>query len=105
MLNWLKIIFLPRTCSVEAEASVDKSRLRRLVLEHIKKCGELGCTDEEGQIATGIPGNSWRPARIQLEEMGEVGLTGGKRKNISGRNASVWCSAKYAKVVRSYGNQ
>lgn len=98
MFNFIKAFFLPRTCS--REASVDKAKIRSQVFSFIMAQGRFGCTDEEGQIATGIPGNTWRPARLELEEMRLVGLTGEKRRNRNGRYASVWVMHEHAKVMR-----
>lgn len=49
-----------------------------------------GCTDEEGQDATGINGNTWRPARVGLREAGLVCDSGEKRPAKSGRESHVW---------------
>jgi hypothetical protein len=64
-------------------------------------CGAKGCTDEEGQLALGISGNTWRPCRLNLEKIGEVGITAGNtRKTLSGRDATVWYVAPLATTLR-----
>mgnify|MGYP003340521771 FL=1 len=101
MLNWLKAIMAPALSSKEAKDSVDQVALREVVLGHIRFCGARGCTDEEGQLATNIPGNSWRPVRLYLERHGLVGLDGSRRENKSGRKAVVWFAAPHAAYFRS----
>jgi len=65
---------LPSQCSADALTSIQPviSALLSEVLNFIDSCGWAGCTDEEGQIATGIPGNTRRPCRLKLEKMGKV---------------------------------
>ena len=49
-----------------------------------------GLTDEEGQIITGINGNSYRPCRITLYDLGHVAKSGNKRYTTLGNKAEVW---------------
>jgi len=51
-----------------------------------------GVTDEEGQDQLGIPGNSYRPARVALVDLGYVKKSGKTRKTHSGSSANVWVS-------------
>ena len=59
-----------------------------LILNKIASVG--GQTDEEGQQALEIDGNSYRPARVTLAKHGLIKDTGERRKTLSGRNAVVW---------------
>lgn len=53
-----------------------------------------GLTDEEGQIETGLVGNTYRPRRVELVEGGVVVDSGLTRKTRSGRAAVVWIAAR-----------
>ncbi len=66
--------------------------LRQRVYDHITASG--GCTDNEGIIATGIAGSTWRPRRTELVADGSVRDSGKTRKTESGRSAVVWEVAK-----------
>lgn len=61
------------------------------VLKHIHSSAN-GVTDEEGQDQLGIPGNSYRPARGALVDLGYVKKSGKTRKTHSGSSANVWVS-------------
>jgi len=61
------------------------------VLKHIHSSSD-GVTDEEGQDQLGIPGNSYRPARVALVRLGFVEKSGKTRKTHSGSSANVWVS-------------
>jgi hypothetical protein len=89
-------------CSGAAKESVQGvlSVLRQAVLDHITACGANGCTDEEGQEATGILGNTWRPRRMDLERLGLVGHSDLVRLTRTGRKATVWLDAAHAVVFR-----
>ena len=50
------------------------------VLKHIHSSSD-GVTDEEGQDQLGIPGNSYRPARVALVRLGFVEKSGKTRKH------------------------
>ena len=65
-------------------------RLRQVVLDHIRSCGERGCTDEELIDAVGLGPNTPRPRRIECVRMGLVKDTGTTRPTKSGRAAVVW---------------
>ena len=64
--------------------------LRRQVFELIAAAGETGLTDEEGQEALGMCGNTYRPRRWELEKAEMVKDSGQRRKTRSGRAAAVW---------------
>lgn len=49
-----------------------------------------GLTDEEGQQATGMQGNSYRPCRVTLMDSGFVVDSGNRRKTHQQREAVVW---------------
>lgn len=49
-----------------------------------------GCTDEEGQDATGIHGNTWRPARVEFCKAGLVYDSGETHPSKAGRKSRVW---------------
>ena len=49
-----------------------------------------GLTDEEGQIAAGMQGNSYRPCRVTLMDSGFVVDSGNRRKTHQKREAVVW---------------
>jgi hypothetical protein len=49
-----------------------------------------GLTDEEGQVAAGMQGNSYRPCRVTLMDSGFVVDSGNRRKTHQRRDAVVW---------------
>lgn len=49
-----------------------------------------GLTDEEGQQAAGMQGNSYRPCRVTLMDSGFVVDSGNRRKTHQHRDAVVW---------------
>jgi hypothetical protein len=49
-----------------------------------------GLTDEEGQQAAGMQGNSYRPCRVTLMDSGFVADSGNRRKTHQRRDAVVW---------------
>lgn len=57
--------------------------MRKRVLDFIASCGENGCTDWEGQQATGIRGDTWRPRRGELADAGYVFKTDEVRADYS----------------------
>jgi hypothetical protein len=66
---------------------------RRRVLEYIRAQGVAGATDDEVQQALGMPGNTQRPRRRELQKAGLVRITPRTRMTASGRMASVWVAA------------
>jgi len=57
-----------------------------------------GATDEEGCNKSGMTGNSYRPARVKLEELGLVWKTNATRKTASGRNAAIYMPTMLGKM-------
>jgi len=85
--------FRQRSATSQAAAfaiETDTQRLRRLVGDHIRRCGAAGCTDEEGQNALGLSGNTYRPRRVDLFDKGCIKPTGRFRLTAAGRRAVVW---------------
>lgn len=81
-----------RDTSREAAASVEKSmsdQARKVLVAFLNSAGN-GLTDEEGERLLGIRGNSYRPNRIRLVEMGFVVKSEDSRRTDSGRRAIVW---------------
>lgn len=72
-------------------------RLRAEVLAAIRRAGRAGLTDAEGQAATGIGGDTWRPRRRELQDAGLIRDSGKRRTTGHGREAVVW-------VVTDKGN-
>jgi hypothetical protein len=93
---------IPAKRSMSAYYSVmpKMSAKHHKVLNHIKLSGVLGCTDEEGQIALGINGNSYRPIRVKLEKVGLIGLNGQARPTKSNRAATVWVDHSLSTMVK-----
>lgn len=79
-----------RAAADAIEASVP--RLRRLVLNHLRRCPD-GSTDEEGIAALSLPPNTYRPRRIELTAAGMVRDSGRTRRTVAGRKAVVWEAA------------
>lgn len=73
--------------SAKAIAPNFSARMLR-ILEKISTIG--GMTDEEGQHALEIDGNSYRPARVSLVKHGLIADEGERSKTMSGRSAVVW---------------
>lgn len=69
---------------------LDRDSLRSRVLEHLRGRGSHGATDDEIQAALDIDGNTERPRRRELEGMGLVQVTEGRRLTRSGRTARVY---------------
>ena len=71
------------------------------VLECLQQAGDAGLTDEEIQTALNLSGNSERPRRAKLVELGLVRNTGLMRKTNSGHTAVVWIVAPSIERTRS----
>lgn len=76
-------------------ADLPAINLRALVLEHIKKCGDRGATDQEIQDSLSIRPQTQTPRRWELERLGLIRNSGITRKTKSGRNAVVWVYADF----------
>lgn len=62
------------------------------VLEALQAAGDAGLTDEELQASLNLSGNSERPRRAKLVELGLVRNTGLMRRTKSGHAAVVWAA-------------
>ena len=60
------------------------------VLEALQRHDKRGLTDEEGCSATGMTGNSYRPARVKLEQLNLIFKTEATRQTKSGRTAAIY---------------
>jgi hypothetical protein len=60
------------------------------IYAYLRDCGKHGATDEEIQDVLGIPGNSERPARRQLERDRRVKRTNRSRPTRANRPAIIW---------------
>ena len=79
------------SASVEAAAKIEPSAdtLRAAVLEHIRRCGPAGATDDEIQAALALDGNTERPRRWELLKADLI-APAGHRTNARGRRCAVW---------------
>lgn len=68
----------------------DLDRLERVVLAALLAAGPLGLTDQEIESATRLAGNTVRPRRGSLVDLGLVEDTNVRRTTSSGRFARVW---------------
>ena len=79
--------------SVEAANLMSGTRagsLRATIWRWLLERGERGATDEEGQDALGMEGNTYRPRRVELQEAGLVVATKADRLTRSKRKAVVY---------------
>ena len=83
----------PSTLQTRGEAEVrirpDRKRLQRIVYEAIRKHGPI--SDERIAEVTGLPGNTCRPRRLELERAGKV-VAAGATITHSGRKAVAWAA-------------
>lgn len=70
-------------------------RLQAVVLDAIVRSGVAGMTDAEGQEATGLEGNTYRPRRRWLEQHHYVQDSGRTRQTPGKRAAIVWTANIY----------
>ncbi len=75
-----------------ASIRTDAASLRGKVLGFLILQGDTGSTDEEIQTALGMSGNTERPRRKELEQLGLVRDSGQVRATKAGRAACVWCA-------------
>lgn len=81
------------TSNIAAKVVAPKFNARaERMYEMILAKGSAGATDEEGQVALGMSGNSYRPVRGNLVKLGMVVDSGTKRDTVSGNPAKVWVS-------------
>lgn len=67
------------TGNVASDAAAERVRVRATgqaaqIYAPIRAAGTAGMTDAELEAATGIPGNSVRPRRLRLQELGYIRL-------------------------------
>lgn len=87
----------PGTSEVAARKIGGKTAyLRELVLIYIAGQGNLGATDDEGEVALGMRCQTYTPRRNELVRLGLVVDSGRRRKTASGRNAAVWVLPMHA---------
>lgn len=72
------------------------------LMKFFKARGDIGMTDEEGQYMSQVNGNSYRPARVKLQEYGLVKDSGMRRRTRSGKDAVVWVVTADGKDVQLY---
>jgi hypothetical protein len=70
------------------EPSMNTDKLR--VLMALREAGSRGMTDDELQVVLDLSGDTERPRRISLCEVGLVWASQEWRKTRSGRDAVVW---------------
>jgi hypothetical protein len=68
---------------------ISADTLRAKVLDYLKSQPD-GATDEQMQLALGMAGNTQRPRRKELLDMGLIRDTGKTRATKSGRQATIW---------------
>ncbi len=84
------------------QAAFEQSRFgqqsyAKTIMRLITEKGALGLSDDEGQQQTGIPVQSWTPARHKLASSGMImPLPGVTRQTRLGRKAVVWVLPQYA---------
>lgn len=78
-----------RSCAGQSMRSCAGAQQQR-VLECLQQAGHAGLTDEQIQCALDLSGNSERPRRSKLVELGLVRNTGVIRLTNSGHAAVVW---------------
>ncbi len=83
----------PQTSKDAATLLQSRSTDSELVYEFIVRQGSHGATDNEIQIATGLPANSQPTRRNQLVRMRLVRATVRRRATVSGRQAIVWVAS------------
>jgi hypothetical protein len=77
----------------------DAATLRGVVLEYIRRCGRLGATDDEVQVALDMNPSTQRPRRVELWKADLIERTNVKRLTRSGRKASVWVAREVKHVA------
>jgi hypothetical protein len=88
------------TASREAFASVQPAlnALQMRVFNAIADQADAGLTDEEGQAATGMNPSTYRPRRLELQELGLIQIhpvaSKQHRKNTNGRRCAVFVVAR-----------
>jgi hypothetical protein len=92
-----------KTSSLSAIQTAPRFNERSLfLLKHLALYG--GFTDQQGQEILGISGDSYRPMRVRLTQMGMVEDSGETDTTPSGRKAVVWVATEEGKKLL-YGEQ
>lgn len=79
------------TSRAAAESMLAKApSIRERVFMAIMRTKNVGLTDEQIGMHLGIPGNTVRPRRVELEREGRICALKVRRKTDSGRLALVW---------------
>jgi hypothetical protein len=68
-----------------------------LILKHL--CLHGGMTDQQGQEVFGISGDSYRPMRVRLTQLGMVEDSGDTGTTPSGRKAVIWVATLEGKKL------
>lgn len=79
----------PESVAAAAAIKPRAESMQACVLAAIKAAGQAGLTDQEGMVETGF-GESYRPRRIRLVELGLVVKAAEKRLTKHGNKAAVW---------------
>lgn len=90
---------LPHNGCETSKAAAESKRLRagaqqQRVLECLQQAGDTGMTDEQIQVALGLSGDSERPRRRKLVELGLVADSGEVRETTSGHAAVIWVAVR-----------
>jgi hypothetical protein len=79
------------TSKAAAEAAGSRAPVQReRVLDFIRKCGERGATDDEGERALDMGTQSYTPRRGELVRLGRIVDSGRTRETRLGGTATVW---------------
>ncbi len=82
-----------------ASAAETKPKFGKNMLKVLAALSERdGLTDEEGCEASNMTGNSYRPARVQCENLGLIVKTDATRKTKAGRNAAIYMLTMLGKM-------
>lgn len=78
--------------SVAAAHAIERKAdtIRASIYRYLTLKGAEGATDEEGQRDMAITGNTYRPRRVELQELGLVADSKTTRRTLSRREAVVW---------------
>lgn len=87
--------------SMRSHAAAQQHR----VLECLRQAGDAGLTDEEIQAALDLSGNSERPRRAKLVELGLVENAGVMRLTKSSHPATVWRAVEQPTAPKTSPNK
>ena len=87
-----------KTSSLSAIQAAPRFNERSLlILKHL--CLHGGMTDQQGQEVFGISGDSYRPMRVRLTQLGMVEDSGDTGTTPSGRKAVIWVATLEGKKL------